>query len=59
MAKAQFPLCVTIGPGRIGWYQDEIELWVGTRDRRVYKPEDDGSEYRPRVLPRKRIQPVA
>ncbi len=59
MAKSQFPLCVNIGPGRIGWYEDEIELWVTNRPRTMYKAPDDGSDYRPRVLPRRRIQPEA
>lgn len=33
MYKNQFPKCLSLGPGRIGWYEDEIEQWVNDRPR--------------------------
>ncbi len=28
-----FPVPVTLGPNSIGWYEDEIDVWLETRPR--------------------------
>lgn len=43
MRANRFPLCATIGLGRIGWYEDEVVEWVNNRPRSEFKPEDDYS----------------
>ncbi len=41
MRAGLFPHCVTMGPGRIGWYEDEIAQWINSRPKPAYKSEDD------------------
>ena len=41
MRAGLFPHCVAIGPGRIGWYEDEIAEWAHTRPKPEYRTDDE------------------
>lgn len=34
----EFPARVKLGPMAVGWYEDEVDLWVETRERVKCKP---------------------
>lgn len=33
-----FPAPVQLGPNSVGWYEDEIEMWLASRPRVSYAP---------------------
>ncbi len=38
-----FPAPIVLGPNSVGWYEDEIDLWLASRPRVSYAPApDDG-----------------
>jgi prophage regulatory protein len=34
-----FPAPVSLGPRAIGWYQSEIDQWIGTRTQKIRRAE--------------------
>jgi predicted DNA-binding transcriptional regulator AlpA len=34
---SDFPRPLILGPNSIGWFEDEIDAWLNTRQRRVYR----------------------
>ena len=37
--SGRFPAALQIGPSRIGWYEDEVELWIANLPRAGEEPE--------------------
>ena len=42
MRRDEFPRSIVVGPnGKVGWYDDEVEEWVESRQRSKLKPAAD------------------
>ncbi len=39
----KFPAPIQIGPGAIGFYEDEIDAWIASRPRVSYAPSPEAS----------------
>lgn len=37
MRADKFPRSITVGPGKIGWYETEVAEWIAARPRTVLK----------------------